>query len=89
VTQETIDIDRQRAANFADLAVRIRDFAARQEARAPGRMAHITGPALKAADAAERAAAAYAAGDRETARAARAEYAELAGFNGANVGGVN
>jgi hypothetical protein len=67
----------ERAANFHRFATNLRAFAERQEAKAPGRMDHITGPVLVAAEAAERAAAAYAAGDKAAASAARAEYAVL------------
>jgi len=67
-----------RAANFARFATNLRAFAARQEARAPGRMDHITGPALKAAAFAEAASAAYARGDKDAAVTARTEYSALA-----------
>ena len=82
------DIAQQRVATFTDLAARIRNFAERQDQKAPGNMGHITDRAIKAAEAAERAAAAFAAGDKAAGFAARAEYAELAGFNGCNVGGI-
>jgi hypothetical protein len=73
----TDQLSAERAANFARCAANLRAFAARQEAKAPGRMDHVTGPVLTAAALAEKAAAAYAAGDKEAARAARAEYAAL------------
>jgi hypothetical protein len=66
-----------RVANFARFARNLRAFAVRQEARAPGRMAHITAGPMAAAEWAEKASAAYAVGDKEAARAARAEYAAL------------
>ena len=66
-----------RAATFAEFAAKLRVFADRQEARAPGRMAHITEPALAAAVQADIVSLAYAAGDKETARSARAAYVAL------------
>jgi hypothetical protein len=53
-----------RAANYAGFAANLRAFAARQEARAPGRMDHITGSVLKAATVCETISAAYAAGEK-------------------------
>lgn len=73
----TDQLNIERAANFARFATNLRAFAARQEAKAPGRMDHITGPVLTAAAVAEKASAAYASGDKEAAKAARAEYAAL------------
>jgi len=73
---DQLSIDR--AANFARFATNLRAFAARQEARAPGRMDHITGDVLKAATLCQEASEAYARGDKATASAARAAYAEIA-----------
>jgi hypothetical protein len=70
-------INNERAANFAKFATNLLAFAERQEAKAPGRMDHITAPVLTAAEVAERASAAYAAGDKEAAKVLRAEYAAL------------
>ncbi len=67
----------ERAATFARFATNLRAFAARQEAKAPGKMDHVTGPVLTAAALAEKTAAAYAAGDKDAAKTARAEYAAL------------
>jgi hypothetical protein len=53
-----------RAANYARFATNLRAFAAHQEARAPGRMDHITGDVLKAASVCETISAAYAAGGK-------------------------
>lgn len=78
-TIDQLSIDR--AANFARFATNLRAFAARQEAKAPGRMSHVTDDVLKAATLAETASAAYAAGDKETAATARAAYAELCTLN--------
>ena len=60
-----------RAANYARFATNLRAFAAHQESRAPGRMDHITGDVLKAAEVCETMSAAYAAGDKETVAANR------------------
>lgn len=76
---DQLSIDR--ADNFARLAANLRAFAARQEAKAPGRMDHVTGPVLQAAAFAEAASAAYATGDKEAAKAARAEYTAVAALN--------
>ncbi len=70
-------LNEERAANFAGFATNLRAFAARQEAKAPGRVSHITDAVLKAAEVADKASVAYAAGDKETATALRAEYAAL------------
>ena len=78
ITIDQLSIDR--AANFARFAANLRAFAAKQEARAPGRMDHITGDVLKAAEHAEAASAAYAAGDKTAAQAAREEFAALSGL---------
>ena len=72
----------ERAANFARFAENLRAFAERQEARAPGRMSHITTSVLTAAALAEETAEAYLVGDKETARTKRAEYAALAQADG-------
>jgi hypothetical protein len=72
------DINTERAANFAGFASNLRAFAARQEAKAPGRMDHVTAGVLKAAELAETASAAYAAGDKAAASEARTAYAALA-----------
>ena len=72
----------ERAANFARFATNLRAFAARQEARAPGRMNHITDNVLAAATLAEQASAAYASGDKEAAKAARAGFAALQQVDG-------
>jgi hypothetical protein len=82
------DFNTRRSETFTRLARECRAYAARQEARAPGRMDHITKAPLAAAEAAERAAAAYAAGDKEAAIAARDEYIKIAGILGSNVGGI-
>lgn len=74
---DQLSIDR--AANFARFARNLRAFAERTEARAPGRMSHITGDVLKAAAFAEAASAAYAAGDKDAAKAARAGFSALSG----------
>jgi hypothetical protein len=70
-----------RHVNFTRFATQLREFAARQEAKAPGRMDHITGPALAAAAVAERVASAYLAGDDEAAKTARAEYVAIIAAN--------
>jgi hypothetical protein len=70
-----------RAASFAEFAAKLRAFADRQEAKAPGRMDHVTGPVLQAAAFAETASAAYAAGDTDAAKAARAEYSTILAAN--------
>lgn len=54
-----------RSANHAGFAANLRAYAARQEARAPGRMAHITGPLIEAASLCDAISAAYASGDKE------------------------
>ncbi|HKN41318.1 MAG TPA: hypothetical protein VJV87_00330 [Sphingomicrobium sp.] len=69
-----------RAANYARFAANLRAFADRQEARAPGRMDHITGDVLKAAEVCETISAAYAAGDKETVAANREAFG-LLGMN--------
>ena len=66
-----------RAANYASISANIRAFDERQEARAPGRMYHITTPALEAAAVAEHVSAAYASGDKESAQAAREKFGAL------------
>jgi hypothetical protein len=66
-----------RAANYAGFAANLRAFAERQEARAPGRMDHITTPVLEAAIVADQVSAAYASGDKEAAAAAREAFALL------------
>jgi hypothetical protein len=66
-----------RAANYARFASNLRAFAAHQEARAPGRMDHITGDILKAAAVCETISAAYAAGDKETVAANREAFGLL------------
>jgi hypothetical protein len=67
-----------RAANFAHFASNMRAWAARLEARAPGRMDHVVLPVLEAAVAADRVSAAYASGDKEAVLAARVAFAFLA-----------
>lgn len=77
-----------RIATFTRLARELRAYAERQEARAPGRMYHVTKAPLAAAEVADRLVAAYTAGDKAAASAARAEYGAIVGFNSHNVGGI-
>ena len=70
-----------RAATFAEFAAKLRAFAARQEEKAPGRMDHIVGPAVAAANLATLASAAYENGDKDAAKALRAEYTSIIAAN--------
>jgi hypothetical protein len=74
----TDQLSSDRAATFARYARNLTSFAERTEARAPGRMAHITGDVLKAAALCQEASDAYARGDKAAASTARSAYAEIA-----------
>jgi orotate phosphoribosyltransferase len=70
-----------RAATFTEFAAKLRAFAERQEARGPGRMDHVVGPAVAAANVATLVSAAYENGDKDAAKALRAEYVAIIAAN--------
>lgn len=72
----TNSLSLERAATLAKCATNLRAFAEAQEARAPGRMDHVTGPATAAAELAERSAAAFCADNKSHALELRRQYAE-------------